>query len=118
VNDPAQIARLLRQYGEATKSWDLTIKEHSALLDLPVATFSRIRKGSYRGRLSQDKVTRIKYVVTIRRALDHYSLPPLWLLAHNALPEYNGETPIKKIFDEGIIGMYKVLNALANAGQR
>jgi hypothetical protein len=116
VNDPAQIARLLRQYDEATKSWELTIKEHAALLDLPVATFSRIRNGSYRGRLGQDKVMRIKFVAAIRRELDRRGIPPLWLVAHNALPEYNGETPLKKIFDEGVVGMYKVYNAVMKAG--
>lgn len=116
VNDPARIAQLLSQYAEATEFWELSTKEHAALLDLPIATFSRIKNGSYRGRLSQDKVMRITYVVAIRKALDVSGHPPLWLLAYNALPEYNGVSPLDKILDGGIIAMNEILTALFKRG--
>jgi hypothetical protein len=97
---------------DATKSWELSTKECAALLDVPTATWSRIKNGSYRGRLGQDKVTRINLIVSINKEVDRLRLPPNWLSFYSELDKYNWHSSVSNILEGGIIAMVKLLKAL------
>lgn len=118
VSDPVHVTRLLKLYIDSTSSWELSAKEHAALLDVPTATWSRIKSGCYRGRLNQDKVSRIQGVVTINKLIIDAELPRNWIACYNALPGYDGLSPLKKILDNGILGMHYVALTLQEEGKR
>ena len=53
-----RIAIVVKAVVRAADAWGLTNTEGAALFDVPTATWSRMKAGSYRGTLDQDKVTR------------------------------------------------------------
>ncbi len=112
ADDPTEVQTLLSLYITATTPWRLTASEHAALLDVPQANWQRMKKGTFKGRLSQDKVIRIGFVLKIAEALKNAGWDYQWLLAHNALPKFSGSTPLTVIEKTGIPGMMMVLSIL------
>ena len=58
-----RIAVVVKAVVRAADAWGLTNVEGAALFDVPTATWSRMKAGSYRGILDQDKVTRASLIV-------------------------------------------------------
>lgn len=109
--DRRRIAVVVKAVARATDAWGLTHLEGAALFDVPVATWSRMKAGSYRGTLDRDKVTRASLIIGLFSGLGSLFNGPLargWPKAPNAGPGFEGRTPVEVMCEGGIPAMMKV----------
>jgi hypothetical protein len=86
--------------------WHLTGPEVCALLgDVSERTWSRMKKGSWSGTLSQDTLTRISALIGIFKGLRLLFSEPLsdeWVLLHNKGSLFGGRRPLDAMIQGGI----------------
>ncbi|MEL7133023.1 MAG: antitoxin Xre-like helix-turn-helix domain-containing protein, partial [Pseudomonadota bacterium] len=58
VAEADKIAAIVKAVVRAAEAWGLSNAEAATLFDVPSATWSRMKAGTYKGVLDQDKVTR------------------------------------------------------------
>ncbi|MEO1249549.1 MAG: antitoxin Xre-like helix-turn-helix domain-containing protein [Pseudomonadota bacterium] len=95
----------------ACDAWGLTNAEAAGLFDVPTATWSRMKAGTYRGKLDRDKVTRASLLIGIFKGLRLLFNGPLtygWPKTANAGPDFGGKTPVERIIEGGIPAMMRV----------
>ena len=106
-----RIAAVVKAVVRATDAWGLSNAEAAALFDVPTATWSRMKAGTYRGTLDQDKVTRASLLIGLFKGLRLLFNGPLtygWPKTANAGPVFNGRTPVQVMLDGGIPAMIRV----------
>lgn len=111
LQDKAKIAVLIKAVVRTADSWTLTNAESAALFDVPTATWSRMKAGTYNGTLDQDKVTRASLMIGLFKGLRLLFNGPLtygWPKAANAGPDFLGRTPIEIMIAGGIPSMMRV----------
>ena len=111
LQDKAKIAALIKAVVRTADNWALTNAESAALFDVPTATWSRMKAGSYNGTLDQDKVTRASLMIGLFKGLRLLFNGPLtygWPKATNAGPGFLGHTPIDVMIAGGIPAMMRV----------
>lgn len=111
LQDKAKIAALIKAVVRTADNWALTNAESAALFDVPTATWSRMKAGSYNGTLDQDKVTRASLMIGLFKGLRLLFNGPLtygWPKAANAGPDFLGRTPIEIMIAGGIPAMMRV----------
>ena len=111
LGDRDRIAVVVKAVARAADAWGLTNIEGAALFDVPTATWSRIKAGSYRGTLDQDKVTRASLIIGLFNGLASLFNGPLaydWLKLPNTGPGFEGRTPVQVMCEGGIPAMLKV----------
>ena len=82
----------------------LTNTEGAALFDGPTATWNRMKAGSYRGALDQEKVTRASLIIGLFNGPLARGRPK----AVNTGPGFGGRTPVQVMCEDGIPAMMKV----------
>lgn len=111
LQDKAKIAALIKAVVRTADSWSLTNAESAALFDVPTATWSRMKAGTFNGTLDQDKVTRASLMIGLFKGLRMLFNGPLtygWPKAPNAGPDFLGQTPIDVMIAGGIPTMMRV----------
>lgn len=111
VSDRDQVATLVKALVRIAEAWKLTNQEASALLDVPPATWSRMKAGAYRGSFDRDKVTRASYLIGIYKGLRLLFNGPLtegWPKTSNEGPGFGGRTPVELMCAGGIPALMKV----------
>ena len=111
LQDKAKIAALIKAVVRTADNWALTNAESAALFDVPTATWSRMKAGTYNGTLDQDKVTRASLMIGLFKGLRLLFNGPLtygWPKAANAGPDFLGRTPIEVMIAGGIPAMMRV----------
>lgn len=111
LQDRAKIAALIKAVVRTADTWSLTNAESAALFDVPTATWSRMKAGTYAGMLDQDKVTRASLVIGLFKGLRLLFNGPLtygWPKTANAGPDFSGRTPIDVMIAGGIPSMMRV----------
>ena len=111
VAEGDRIAAIVRAVVRAADAWELSNAEAAALFDVPSATWSRMKAGSYRGVLDQDKVTRASLLIGLFKGLRLLFNGPLtygWPRAANTGPGFNGKSPVQIMSEGGIPAMMKV----------
>ncbi len=111
INERAQIGSVIKAIVRTAEAWDLTNAEAAALFDVPVATWSRMKAGTYRGVLDQDKVTRASLMIGIFKGLRLLFIGPLtygWPKLANTGPQFNGRSPVEVMIAGGIPAMMGV----------
>lgn len=106
-----ETAIILRAVIRAADAWRLTNQEASALFDVPIATWNRIKAGTFRGRLDRDKLTRASLIVGIFKALRLLFNGPLthgWPKTSNQGPLFAGRTPVAVMIAGGIPALMAV----------
>lgn len=106
-----QIAAVLKAVVRTADNWKLTNAEAAALFDVPTATWGRMKAGTYRGILDQDKVTRASLMIGLFKGLRLLFNGPLtygWPKTPNGGPGFNGRTPIQVMMAGGIPAMINV----------
>ncbi|WP_374755783.1 antitoxin Xre-like helix-turn-helix domain-containing protein, partial [Sulfitobacter mediterraneus] len=63
VVEADKIAAIVKAVVRAADAWGLSNTEAAALFDVPSATWSRMKSGTYKGTLDQDKVTRASLLI-------------------------------------------------------
>lgn len=111
VSDEVRIAAIVKAVVRASEAWKLTNAEAAALFDVPGASWSRMKAGTFRGVLDQDKVTRASLIIGLFKGLRLLFNGPLtygWPGTPNAGPGFNGRTPVQIMCEGGIPAMMKV----------
>jgi hypothetical protein len=106
-----QVEVLVRAIVRAFGSWNLTGKEAADLFDVPLATWNRMRAGTFKGKLDQDKMTRASLIVGIFKGLRLLFNGPLtfgWPKNNNTGSLFDGRTPLSMMIDGGIPAMIAV----------
>lgn len=106
-----QIEAVVRAVVRAADSWQLTNQEAAKLFDVPIATWNRMKSGSFKGKLDQDKVTRASLIIGLFKGLRLLFNGPLtsgWPKAPNAGPGFDGRSPVDVMIDGGIPAMIQV----------
>ncbi len=106
-----RIAAIVKAVVRATDAWELSNAEAAALFDVPSATWSRMKAGTYRGVLDQDKVTRASLLIGLFKGLRLLFDGPLtygWPRTANTGPGFNGRSPVQIMSEGGIPAMMKV----------
>lgn len=111
LQDKTEITALVKVVVKTAESWSLTNAESAALFDVPTATWSRMKAGTYAGTLDQDKVTRASMIIELFKGLHLLFNEPLtsgWPKTPNTGPNFLGHTPIDVIIAGGIPSMMRV----------
>lgn len=111
LNERKQIEAVVKAVVRAAEAWKLTNGEAAALFDVPPATWSRMKAGSYRGNLDQDKVTRASLMIGLFKGLRLLFNGPLtygWPKTPNKGPDFKGRTPLEAMIEGGIPAMMRV----------
>lgn len=107
----SEVATIVKAVTRAAELWQLRNVDAAALFDVPIATWSRMKAGQFRGTLDRDKTLRASLIVGIFKALRLLFNGPLvygWPQAKNAGPLYEGRTPVEFMIAEGIPAMMRV----------
>lgn len=94
--------------------WGLSAEQQGALLgDVPRSSLYKLKTAA--GTLSQDRLTRISYVIAIYKDL-HILLPSeladSWVTRENDNPIFGGQTPLHSILRGGIPTLLQVRSLL------
>ena len=111
LEKPEQVEALVRAVARAVEAWNLTGQESADLFDVPLATWNRMKAGTFRGKLDRDKVTRASLIVGIYKGLRLLFNGPLtygWPKTNNSGPLFGGRKPIAVMIDGGIPAMILV----------
>jgi len=111
LSEKEQINTVVKAIVRSADAWALTNQEAAALFDVPTATWSRMKAGTYRGNLDQDKVTRASLMIGVFKGLRLLFNGPLtfsWPKMSNTGPEFKGASPIKLMIEGGIPAMIRV----------
>jgi len=111
VAEGGKIAAIVKAVVRAADAWGLPNAEAAALFDVPSATWSRMKAGTYRGVLDQDKVTRASLLIGLFKGLRLLFNGPLtydWPRTANKGPGFNGKSPVQVMCEGGIPAMMKV----------
>ncbi len=111
IAEKNEIEAIVRAIVRVSEAWKLTNQEAANLFDVPIATWNRMKAGTYRGRLDQDKVTRASLIMGIFKGLRVLFNGPLaygWPKMVNQGPGFNGRTPTQVMIEGGIPAMMAV----------
>ena len=106
-----KIAVIVKAVVRASDAWGLSNAEAAALFDVPLATWNRMKAGSYKGTLDQDKVTRASLLVGLFKGLRLLFNGPLtygWPKAANSGSGFDGKTPVQVMCEGGIPAIMRV----------
>lgn len=104
-------AAIIKAVIKASEAWKLTNQEGADLFDVPIATWNRMKNGSFKGRLDQDKITRASLIIGIFKGLRLLFNGPLtygWVKSKNNGLAFNGQTPLQIMIENGIPAMVVV----------
>lgn len=111
INQRNRISAVVKAIVRTADAWELTNAEAAALFDVPTATWSRMKAGTYRGVLDQDKVTRASLIVGIFKGLRLLFNGPLtygWPKLVNNGTRFKAQTPVEFMITGGIPAMMSV----------
>lgn len=111
LNDPQRIGTVVKALVRVSEAWALTNAEAAALFDVPTATWSRMKSGTFKGNLDQDKMMRASLLIGIFKGLRLLFNGPLekgWPKQPNSGPSFGGEAPVDKMIAGGIPAMMAV----------
>ncbi|CAN7572565.1 DUF2384 domain-containing protein [Agrobacterium tumefaciens] len=102
--DAVIVKAILRAFSQ----WELTNQDSADLFDVPIATWNRMKSGTFKGKLDQDKKTRASLIVGLFKGLRLYFNGPLtygWPKRSNTDAIFGGKTPIQFMIEGGIPAM-------------
>lgn len=105
LNERSQIDATVKAVVRIAEAWSLTNAEAASLFDVPSATWSRMKAGTYKGNLDQDKVTRASLMVGLFKGLRLLFNGPLtygWPKAPNTGSGFKGRAPVDVMIAGGI----------------
>ncbi len=97
VSDSREITMIVKALVKAMALWKVSNTEAADLLDVPIATWNRMKSGHFKGTLDRDKVTRASLLIGICKGLRLLFNGPLtygWVKQPNAGPLFHGHPPL------------------------
>lgn len=111
LNERGEIAPVVKAVVRVAGLWNLSNTEAASLFDVPPATWSRMKAGTYKGNLDQDKVTRASLMIGLFKGLRLLFNGPLtygWPKTANTGAMFSGRTPVEAMIAGGIPAMMQV----------
>ncbi|WP_299736452.1 antitoxin Xre-like helix-turn-helix domain-containing protein [uncultured Roseobacter sp.] len=111
LSDPQRISTVVKALVRVAEAWSLSNAQAASLFDVPTATWSRMKAGSFKGNLDQDKMMRASLLIGIfkgLRLLFHGPLEKGWPKQPNTGPAFAGQSPVDKMIAGGIPAMMAV----------
>lgn len=111
ISNRDEVAIIVKAVVRATQSWSLSAAEAAALLDVPSATWARMKTATFNGTLDRDKVTRASLIIGIYKDLRLLFNGPLtnrWPTLPNGGAPYDGRRPLDVMIAGGIPAMASV----------
>ncbi len=111
IHERERIGAVVKAIVRTAEAWELTNAEAASLFDVPIATWSRMKAGTYRGVLDQDKVTRASLMVGMFKGLRLLFNGPLtygWPKLANNGPQFKAQSPVEVMIAGGIPAMMNV----------
>ena len=111
LSDPQRISTVVKALVRVAEAWSLSNAQAASLFDVPTATWSRMKAGSFKGNLDQDKMMRASLLIGIfkgLRLLFHGPLEKGWPKQPNTGPAFAGQSPVDKMITGGIPAMMAV----------
>ena len=111
IAEQDKIAVIVKSVVRTADAWGLSNAEAAALFDVPGASWGRMKAGTYKGVLDQDKVTRASLLIGLFKGLRLLFNGPLtygWPKTANSGPGFNGKSPVQIMCEGGIPAMLKV----------
>ncbi len=111
VADSDKTAVIVKAVVRVADAWNLSNAEAATLFDVPTATWSRMKAGTYKGILDQDKITRASLLIGLFKGLRLLFNGPLtygWPKTENSGAGFNGKTPVQVMCGGGIPAMISV----------
>ncbi|MCZ4279864.1 DUF2384 domain-containing protein [Kiloniella laminariae] len=111
TSDDARVTAIVKAVVRTAVAWELTNRDAASLFDVPIATWNRMKAGSYHGRLDQDKMTRASLILGIYKGLRLLFDGPLtygWVTRQNAGSGFHGQKPLEVMINGGIPAMMAV----------
>lgn len=111
MSDRDQVSTVVKALVRVFDSWEATNAEAAALIDVPSATWGRMKSGTFNGSLDRDKVTRASLLIGIYKGLRLLFNGPLqagWPRLKNRGAPYEGRSPIEYMIVGGIPAMDQV----------
>lgn len=111
IDQQDKIAVIIKGVVRTAEAWGLSNGEAAMLFDVPMATWGRMKAGTYKGVLDQDKVTRASLLIGLFKGLRLLFNGPLahgWPKTANAGPGFNGKTPVQIMCEGGIPAMMRM----------
>jgi len=111
IDRQGEVAAIVKGVTRVADAWGLSNAEAAMLFDVPVATWGRMKAGTYKGVLDQDKVTRASLLIGLFKGLGVLFNGPLthgWPKTANAGPGFDGRTPVQIMCAGGIPAMMKM----------
>lgn len=111
LSDPERVAAVVKGMVRIASIWSMNNADAAALFDVPTATWSRMKAGTFKGNLDQDKMMRASLLVGIFKGLRLLFNGPLqngWPMQANTGPAFGGQTPVQKMIAGGIPAMMAV----------
>lgn len=111
LSDRDEVSVIVKAVVRACDAWRLSNAEAANLFDVPPATWSRMKAGSFKGVLDRDKLTRASLIIGLFKGLRLLFNGPLtfgWPKMPNRGPGFNGQSPLEIMCQGGIQAMYQV----------
>ena len=111
IDQQDKIAAIIKGVVRTTDAWGLSNAEAAMLFDVSSATWGRMKAGTYKGGLGQDKVTRASLLIGLFKGLRLLFSGPLtydWPKTTNTGPGFNGKTPVQIMCESGIPAMMRM----------
>ena len=111
VAEDDSVATIVKAVVRVADAWNLSNTEAAQLFDVPKATWSRMKAGTYKGVLDQDKVTRASLLIGLFKGLRLVFNGPLtygWPKTANAGHGFKGKSPVHLMCEGGIPAMMQV----------
>ena len=111
MSERDKISSVVKAVVRTAEAWGLSNAEAAALFDVPTATWSRMKAGTFNGNLDQDKVTRASLMIGLFKGLRLLFNGPLtygWPKTVNKGADFVGRTPMEVMIEGGIPAMMRV----------
>lgn len=111
LEKPEEVEVLVRAVARTVEAWNLTGQEAADLFDVPLATWNRMKAGTFKGKLDRDKVTRASLIIGIYKGLRLLFNGPLtygWPKTGNSGPLFGGRPPLAVMIAGGIPALMSV----------
>lgn len=103
--DDAMIQAGIRAFVTLAEAWDLKNMVAAGVLDVEPRTWTRMKGGTWTGRLTQDQTLRLSAVIGLYKGLHLYfsdALANRWVSMPNSGPPFMGLSPLDYVLNGGL----------------
>ena len=104
-SNDAMIDAGIRAFVRLADAWALKNNAAAGILDVEPRTWTRMKGGTWSGRLTQDQTLRLSAIIGLYKGLHLYFSDPLadrWFALPNSGPPFMGQSPLEYVLKGGL----------------